>query len=245
MIYLLKKIFHSIFFCNQPREMNCLLRVSISAVLGLFLAIICLQIRPVRAFVAPASFTDSNSVSRTRVLLRAADDDDDEPPDTDDEVSGASSINVLGTKMECCCANVGNSGIGTGFYRNGFCSTGAQDLGRHTVCVQVTEQFLAFSKGVRNDLSTPMPQYMFPGLKEGDTWCLCAQRWAQAYQMKPELAPKLYLKATHEKTLDYVPFDILKMYALDKEEAEAELKSLDDQRAKLEKMVNSDAKEFE
>ena len=219
-------------------KMNCLLRASISAVIALFLAIACLQIRPVRAFSPASSFTESISVGRTRVLLHAADDDDG-------EVSGASSINVLGTKMECCCANVGNSGIVTGFYRNGFCSTGSQDFGRHTVCVQVTEQFLAFSKSVGNDLSTPMPQYMFPGLKEGDTWCLCAQRWAQAYQMKPELAPKLYLKATHEKTLDYVPFDILKMYALDKEEAEAELKSLDDQRAKLEKMVNSDAKEFE
>lgn len=225
--------------------MNCLLRVSISAVIGLFLAIICLQIRPVRGFVAPAPFATCNSAGRTRVILNAIPSDDDDEPDTDDEVSGASSINVLGTKMECCCANVGNSGIGTGFYRNGFCSTGAQDLGRHTVCVQVTEQFLAFSKSVGNDLSTPMPQYMFPGLKEGDIWCLCAQRWAQVYQMKPELAPKLYLKATHEKTLDYVPFDILNMYALDKEEAEAELRSLDDQRAKLEKMMNSDAKEFE
>lgn len=224
--------------------MNCLLRVSISAVIGLFLAIICLQIKPVRAFAAPAPF--ANSAGRTRVLLHAApSDDDDEEPGIDNKVSGVSSINVLGTKMECCCANVGNSGIGTGFYRNGFCSTGAQDLGRHTVCVQVTEQFLAFSKSVGNDLSTPMPEYMFPGLKEGDTWCLCAQRWAQAYQMKPELVPKLYLRATHEKTLDYVPFDVLIMYALDREEAEAEMKSLDDQRAKLEKMMNSDAKGFE
>jgi len=230
--------------------MNCLLRISISAVIGLFLAILCLQIRLVRAFqFAPAPFAAAAAAAaaapsgKARVLLHAtpSDDDDDE---LDADVQ-ASSTNVLGTKMECCCANVGNSGIGTGFYRNGFCSTGAQDLGRHTVCVKVTDEFLSFSKSVGNDLSTPVPQYMFPGLKEGDSWCLCAQRWAQAYQMKPELAPKLFLRATHEKTLDYVPFDILKMHALDMEEAEAEMKSLNDQRAKLEEMMKSDAKEFE
>mmetsp|Transcript_32268 Transcript_32268/g.95050 ORF Transcript_32268/g.95050 Transcript_32268/m.95050 type:complete len:220 (+) Transcript_32268:309-968(+) len=219
--------------------MNCILQLSISALIGLFLAVICLQIKPARAF-APAS-----SVTKLRIALHAASSDDDDDTEHEDDVSGATSTNVLGTKMECCCANVGNTNIGTGFYRNGFCSTGAQDLGRHTVCVQVTDEFLSFSKSVGNDLSTPMPQYMFPGLKDGDIWCLCAQRWVQAYQMKPELAPKLFLRATHEKTLDYVPFDILQMYAVDREEAEAEKKSLDDQRAKLEKMISSDAKEFE
>ena len=85
-----------------------------------------------------------------------------------------SGYNVLGTELTCCCSNVGGSGIGTGFYRNGFCSTGEMDLGRHTVCVRVTSDFLAFSKSVGNDLSTPMSQYNFPGLKDGDVWCLCA-----------------------------------------------------------------------
>lgn len=223
-------------------NMICLLRLSISAVIGLFLAVLCLQIKPARAFALASSVTKV----RIAALSAASSDDDDDTTEHDDQVaSGASSTNVLGTKMECCCADVGNTGIGTGFYRNGFCSTGAQDLGRHTVCIQVTDDFLSFSKSVGNDLSTPMPQYMFPGLKEGDVWCLCAQRWAQAYQMKPDVAPKLFLRATHEKTLDYVPFDILQMYALDREEAEAEKKSLDDQRATLEKMMNADAKEFE
>ena len=151
----------------------------------------------------------------------------------DDEVS----INVLGTRMECCCSNVRNTGVGTGFYRNGYCSTGAQDVGRHTVCVKVTDDFLEFSKSVGNDLSTPFPEYMFPGLKEGDVWCLCAQRWAQAYQAGK--APQLYLRATHEKTLDYVAFDVLRQYALDGEEADADKGALDAKRDQLEKLFGS------
>lgn len=153
----------------------------------------------------------------------SGDDDDDE-----------SSINVLGTRMECCCADVRDSGVGTGFYRNGYCSTGEQDIGRHTVCVQVSEEFLEFSKSVGNDLSTPFPEYMFPGLKDGDIWCLCAQRWAQAYQSGK--APKLYLRATHEKTLDYVDFTVLRSYALDGDEADKEKGELDEKRDRLEKL---------
>ena len=149
------------------------------------------------------------------------------------------SINVLGTRMECCCSNVGNSGIGTGFYRNGYCSTGPQDFGRHTVCVQVTEDFLEFSKSVGNDLSTPMPEYHFPGLKEGDQWCLCAQRWAQAYAFGK--APKLYLRATHEKTLDYVEFAVLRQYALDGKEADAEKGDLDEKRNILENIFGQES----
>jgi len=132
-----------------------------------------------------------------------------------------------------------------GFYRNGYCSTGPQDFGRHTVCVKVTDKFLEFSKNVGNDLSTPVPEYMFPGLSEGDVWCLCAQRWHQVWEAAPELAPKLYLKATHEKTLDYVPYDVLRMYAIDGEEADKEREGLDEQRARLEALLGKEAEKAE
>mmetsp|Transcript_1269 Transcript_1269/g.2868 ORF Transcript_1269/g.2868 Transcript_1269/m.2868 type:complete len:220 (+) Transcript_1269:299-958(+) len=164
------------------------------------------------------------SESRTQTSLRSSSPEDGEEK----------SINVLGTRMECCCANVRDSGIGTGFYRNGYCSTGAQDVGRHTVCIQVTDDFLEFSKSVGNDLSTPMPEYMFPGLKEGDLWCLCAQRWAQAYTFGK--APKLYMRATHEKTLDYVEFSVIREFALDGAEADEEKSELDEKRHRLEKI---------
>ena len=180
----------------------------------------------------------SDSIDRhsTMILFMApADDDtyDDEEPPSPPSSSAAS--NVLGTTLECCCADVGESGIGTGFYRNGYCSTGEQDLGRHTVCCQVTDEFLEFSKAVGNDLSTPMPQYMFPGLKDGNLWCLCASRWAQAYEQGK--APKIYLKATHEKTLDYAPFEVLREYALDGSEADERLDELNEQREKLNKLL--------
>jgi uncharacterized protein len=169
-------------------------------------------------------------------LLHMSDNEDMDDDDDDDEDRGSSSsTNVLGTSLSPCCTNVGGTGIGTGFYRNGYCSTGEQDLGRHTVCVQVTDAFLEFSKSVGNDLSTPVPQYMFPGLKEGDIWCLCAQRWAQAYTSGK--APQLFLQATHEKTLDYVPFDVLREYALDREEADKMLDVLNEQRSKLKKLL--------
>ena len=111
--------------------------------------------------------------------------------------------NVLGGDLECCCADVRGSGIGTGFYRDGHCSTGQDDEGRHTVCIEATEDFLEFSASVGNDLSTPNPQWMFPGARRrvgaleaaprphasfttqvmpGDQWCLCAARYAQAVQ---------------------------------------------------------------
>ena len=160
---------------------------------------------------------------------------DDEEEDDDEDVTGPQSCNVLGTNLTPCCTNVGGTGIGTGFYRNGFCSTGEQDMGRHTVCVQVTDDFLEFSKNVGNDLSTPAPHYMFPGLKDGDIWCLCAQRWAQAYNAGK--APKLFLRATHEKTLDYVPLKILMKYAIDKDEADTILDELNEQRARLDKLL--------
>lgn len=153
----------------------------------------------------------------------------------DDEEVDQTAVNVLGTPLRPCCTDVGGSGIGTGFYRNGYCSTGEQDLGRHTVCCQVTDAFLAYSSSVGNDLSTPVPQYMFPGLKEGDIWCLCAQRWAQAYNAG--MAPKIFLQATHEKTLTYAPFEILREFAIDREEADLLLDDLNEKRNRLNKLL--------
>ena len=159
--------------------------------------------------------------------------------DSEDSISvDSNAVNVLGTPLQCCCSDVGGSGIGTGFYRNGFCSTGEQDLGRHTVCCKVTDEFLEFSKAVGNDLSTPMREYMFPGLDDGDVWCLCAQRWAQAYNAG--MAPKIFLQATHEKTLDYAPIEILKEFAIDKEESEKILKDLNDKRAMLDSLLSKE-----
>ena len=110
------------------------------------------------------------------------------------------------------------------------------DMGRHTVCIRATNDFLEYSKSVGNDLSTPMPMYHFPGLNEGDIWCLCAQRWAQAYNAGK--APKLYLQATHEKTLDYVPLEILKSYAIDAEESNTIINKLNLQRSQLNELMS-------
>lgn len=174
------------------------------------------------------SFVSIRSLRRHCSFQMASDDDLVEECDPN-------SVNVIGTPLRPCCTDVGGTGIGTGFYRNGFCSTGEQDLGRHTVCCQVTEEFLIFSKSVGNDLSTPAPQYYFPGLKEGDIWCLCAQRWAQAYNAG--MAPKIFLQATHEKTLDYAPFEILREFAIDLEEADKILSDLNDQRDRLNNLL--------
>ena len=154
--------------------------------------------------------------------------------DIDDDTDEVS-VNVLGTRLQPCCTNVRDTGIGTGFYRNGYCSTGEQDLGRHTVCVRVTNEFLDFSRSVGNDLSTPFPEYMFPGLQEGDIWCLCAQRWVQAYEAG--MAPQVYLQSTHEKTLTYAPFDVLRDYAIDKDAADEALNDLNAQRDRLKRLL--------
>mmetsp|Transcript_12041 Transcript_12041/g.20362 ORF Transcript_12041/g.20362 Transcript_12041/m.20362 type:complete len:216 (-) Transcript_12041:340-987(-) len=143
----------------------------------------------------------------------------------------APSRNVLGGDLQCCCAEVRDTGIGTGFFRDGFCSTGPTDEGRHTVCIECTTEFLSFCTAVGNDLSTAIPQYEFPGLMSGDQWCLCAQRFAQALQYGQ--APKVYLRSTHEGTLKYVDLEDLKAHAIDLEEAEAEVARLDALRASL------------
>ncbi len=117
-------------------------------------------------------------------------------------------LNVLGGELQDCSFDPV-----TGFFRDGCCNTNAQDVGSHTICVRLTEEFLEFSKASGNDLSTPMPQFNFPGLNPGDQWCLCAARWLQAYDQK--MAPKVRLTATHERALDIVPLEALKAYALD------------------------------
>lgn len=115
--------------------------------------------------------------------------------------------NVLGGALQCCCTQPL-----TGFYRDGFCRTGAEDTGLHTVCAQVTAEFLAFSKARGNDLSTPQPFFQFPGLKPGDKWCLCVQRWKEA--LDDGMAPPVDLNATHASALEYVSMTDLKTHAL-------------------------------
>lgn len=116
--------------------------------------------------------------------------------------------NVLGGVLQPCGLE-----IGTGFYRDGTCDTGPEDFGSHTVCAVVTEPFLAFSKEVGNDLSTPRPEFDFSGLKEGDRWCVCAGRWQQA--LKAGFAPPVVLECTHERALEIIDFDDLKKLAMD------------------------------
>ncbi|KAJ1618682.1 hypothetical protein T492DRAFT_1090983 [Pavlovales sp. CCMP2436] len=146
-------------------------------------------------------------------------------------------LNVLGTELQCCCDNVRGTGIGTGFYRNGLCATGPDDGGRHTVCVEASAEFLAFSKQVGNDLSQPLPEYLFPGVNPGDRWCLCAARWKQA--LDAGRAPRIFLQSTHEKTLQFATLEQLKSFALDLDEAEAAVAQLDTLRAQMERALKS------
>jgi uncharacterized protein len=117
-------------------------------------------------------------------------------------------INVLNTQLEPC-------GIDpvTGFFRDGHCNTCAEDQGSHTVCAVMTAEFLAYSKYVGNDLSTPRPEFNFAGLKPGDRWCLCASRFLQAAD--EGCAPRVHLAATHRRALALVPLEVLKAHAAD------------------------------
>ena len=117
------------------------------------------------------------------------------------------SINVFGKKLTPCCKNTQ-----TGFYRNGFCDTCPEDLGMHTVCVLLTKQFLEFSKKAGNDLSTPRPEMNFPGLKPGERWCICARRWKEA--KKNNVAPPLFLEATHKETLKIISLLDLQQFVM-------------------------------
>lgn len=116
--------------------------------------------------------------------------------------------NVLGTELEAC----GTDPV-TGFYRDGYCTTGPEDRGSHTICVVVTGEFLAHQLGVGNDLVTPRPEWRFPGLTPGDRWCVVAGRWLEAHQ--DGAAAPVLLAATHERALEVVPLQLLQSYAAD------------------------------
>ena len=116
--------------------------------------------------------------------------------------------NLLGEPLEECCGNPI-----TGFFRDGFCRSSKYDAGSHTVCALISNDFLLFSKGRGNDLSTPRPEYKFPGLVAGDSWCLCASRWLEAFEA--DCAPRIFFRKTNSKALDLVPLDVLRKYAID------------------------------
>jgi uncharacterized protein len=116
--------------------------------------------------------------------------------------------NVLGEPLEICSIKPMS-----GFYRDGCCNTGPEDVGSHTVCAVMTAEFLEFSKSHGNDLSTPLPEFGFPGLKPGDRWCLCAPRWQEAVEAKQ--APRVVLRATHEDALSHCSLADLKRLAVD------------------------------
>ena len=119
-----------------------------------------------------------------------------------------SQINVFDEPINECCSNPI-----TGYFRNGFCHTDKHDRGLHIVCSLITEDFLSFSKSRGNDLSTPKPEFNFPGLKNGDSWCVCADTYAEA--IKVGTACKVFIKKTNYKTLEIIPLDKLKKYAVD------------------------------
>lgn len=118
------------------------------------------------------------------------------------------SVNVLGETLETC----GSDPL-TGFYRDGCCNTGPDDVGSHTVCTVVTDEFLAFSRSQGNDLSTPRPEFDFPGLRAGDGWCLCAARWNEA--LEAGSAPRVRLRATHKAALEICDLADLKRHGVD------------------------------
>jgi len=116
-------------------------------------------------------------------------------------------INVLGGELEPC-----STEPLTGFFRDGCCNTCSEDVGSHTVCVEVTTDFLEYSRFAGNDLSTPHPEFGFPGLNEGDRWCLCAGRWLEAHEKG--MAPNIFLKNTHIRALETIPLDLLEAFAV-------------------------------
>ena len=117
------------------------------------------------------------------------------------------SLNVLGERLKPCAFDPM-----TGFFRDGCCNTGPEDRGRHTVCVRMTQEFLDFSRARGNDLSSPRPEFGFPGLRPGDRWCLCALRWREAFEAGA--APQVVLASTHRATLKIIPLEALQAHAL-------------------------------
>ena len=113
--------------------------------------------------------------------------------------------NILGTELQSCCTDPI-----TGFFRDGYCRTNQMDLGTHVICAVVTDEFLEFTKSKGNDLSTPRPEYQFPGLTAGDGWCLCAMRWKEAHDAGA--APPLKPESTHEKALEFIDKSSLEKY---------------------------------
>jgi uncharacterized protein (DUF2237 family) len=130
------------------------------------------------------------------------------PLDDSPEHNREPSLNVLGQRLESC-----SRAPLTGFFRDGCCETGLHDAGRHVICAEVTADFLVFSKSRGNDLTTPREEYRFAGLKPGDRWCLCAERWREAFLAG--MAPRVVLRSTHMAALRTVTLDDLKRHALD------------------------------
>ena len=118
------------------------------------------------------------------------------------------SVNVFDEPLQSC-----SEDPATGFFRDGCCNTNDQDTGSHTVCIQITKDFLEYSRFRGNDLSTPMHDFGFPGLRPGDRWCLCAARWLEAQNQG--MAPRVFLTRTHKKALDIIAMDLLRKYAVD------------------------------
>ncbi len=122
-------------------------------------------------------------------------------------VAKKDAINVLGGELEPC-----STEPLTGFFRDGCCNTCAEDVGSHTVCIEVSTAFLEFSRFSGNDLSTPVLEFSFPGLKDGDRWCLCAARWLEAYEKG--MAPRIFMKNTHIRALETIPLDLIEQYSV-------------------------------
>lgn len=121
---------------------------------------------------------------------------------------GPAELNVLGEPLQpCSCDPL------TGFFRTGYCAAGPDNAAVHLVCIEASDAFLQFSRSVGNDLSTPRPEFGFKGLVAGNRWCLVAQRWWQAHEAKE--APRVFLRATNQKVLGFIPLDVLKAYARD------------------------------
>lgn len=123
-------------------------------------------------------------------------------------IEGQSELNVLGEPLQPC-----SHDPLTGYFRSGYCAAGPEGQAVHLVCILASDDFLAYSASVGNDLSTPRPEFNFPGLVAGDQWCLVAVRWAQAHNAGK--APRVFLRSTNQRVLDLIPFEFLKAYALD------------------------------
>lgn len=128
--------------------------------------------------------------------------------ESDPRLEGEAEFNVLGEPLQPCSDNPL-----TGFFRSGYCAAGPDSAAVHLVCIAVTDEFLAYSASVGNDLSTPRPEFAFPGLTDGNRWCLVAGRWAQAHAAG--MAPRVFLRATNQAVLDLIPIEMLRAYALD------------------------------